>query len=122
MSIEVELAPEEISAEDLIKVYQYFCRSYNLKPTMRDISYLHTQGLPSLRSRDGLEYQPYMGVRFFGKGIGGRTQFRGYSSFDEMYNQTKEQEFRHLVLDYFTMKRQHRIIEPEGGQDTSHNP
>ena len=72
---------EQISEDDLVKVFGLFCEAYNLEfsDLQRDahVRFLRRYGIENLRGQNGLEFipHPHSDVRFFGHRKGNLTKF-----------------------------------------------
>ena len=99
MPIKVQISPKNLSANQLVKIFHLFCKSYDIEPNGHDDRYLRNQGIQKVNSGSTLDYIPFMGTtKFFVVGIGEHIEVWGYTSDNP---QPKEREkFRKSITNY----------------------
>lgn len=92
---------EDISMEDVLRVFRIFCEVYGIKVSKQDVRFMQEQAIDHLSSRWGLDYRPFMGAKFFGQAYSGFSEFHGYDDTREYDTEEKSQEFQRRLSEEF---------------------
>ena len=102
MGIELMLTPEQISGEELVRIYKLFCCAYDVQPDKNDVRYLNGLGVEALQSFNGLDLRPNsIGGKFIGERDGSSTRFWCNLKFPDPDEKRKDERFLALAVDYY---------------------
>lgn len=100
MPVVLKLTLEELTTEDIIKIFRMFCAAYDLEINKKDEEFLKDKALYYLR-RESLDYKMHIGAKFFGEIDNNTTMFYGYSKPNDLGDKLKDENFQKLVKEFF---------------------
>ena len=66
----VKIFRENLSVDDLVTIYQLFCKAFDIEIDEIDKRFFRRNGLEHLSQSIGLEYRAFEDTKFFGTKIG----------------------------------------------------
>jgi hypothetical protein len=102
MPISVPIPAKDVTVDQLVEIFNRFCKAYDFIPNEMDDIYIRYRGHPILVKGGTIDYRPFMGAKFFATGDDKHTEFWGYTS--ERPQKRKEYEFERLVMQYIAQQ------------------